>query len=196
MLVVAKLTAKGSAPPALDETFGTNGLIKLVADTSLGNANRLCGVTEVGKTSADSNWCSGGSWLPATARPTGTPVAVVRGDGGGFQLFTTWYDPPKANWDNCAGSSTNGNSYVTLHEFLSNGQWAQIAGREYPHQYVTGIQFVGTTLFITFGTNGSPPDSPADQFGQTFQPVTATSLSALSGDRFITTAWTERMDVE
>jgi hypothetical protein len=196
MLVVAKLTAKGSAPPALDETFGTNGLIKLVADTSLGNANRLCGVTEVGKTSADSNWCSGGSWLPATARPTGTPVAVVRGDGGGFQLFTTWYDPPKANWDNCAGSSTNGNSYVTLHEFLSNGQWAQIAGREYPQQYVTGIQFVGTTIFITFGTSGSAPNPTTDNFGQNFKPITPKDVSALSGDQFITTAWTERMDVE
>jgi hypothetical protein len=200
MLVVAKLTAMGSAPPALDHAFGTDGLIKLAADISQGASNRLCGITEVGKTSADSNWCSGGSWLPATARPTGTPVAVVLtgtlSGTNGFQLFTTWYDPPKDNWDTCWDSSTSGNSYITLHEFLNNGQWAQIAGREYPHQYVTGIQFVGTTLFITFGTNGSPPDSPADQFGQTFQPVTATSLSALSGDRFITTAWTERMDVE
>jgi Tfp pilus assembly protein, tip-associated adhesin PilY1 len=196
MLVVAKLTSIGSAPPALEQTFGSSGLIKLVADDTLTDANRLCGVTTVGKTSTASTCGSGGSWLPATARPTGTPVAVVRTDGTGFQLFTTWYDPPKANWDNCPESSTNGNSYVTLHEFLSAGTWAQIAGREYPNQYVTGVQFVGTTIFITFGTNSTTPDPTTDNFGQNFQPITSQSLSALSGDRFIPTAWTERMDAE
>jgi len=196
MLVVAKLTSIGSAPPALDQTFGNSGLIKLVADDTLTNANRLCGVTTVGKASAATDCGSGGSWLPATARPTGTPVAVVRTDGTGFQLFTTWYDPPKANWDTCPESATSGNSYVTLHEFLSTGTWAQIAGREYPNQYVTGVQFVGTTIFITFGTNGSAPSPSTDNFGQNIQLITPQSLSALSGDRFTKTAWTERMDAE
>ena len=196
MLVVAKLTSIGSAPPALDQTFGSSGLIKVVGDASLGNSNRLCGVTTVGKTSAASDCGSGGSWLPATARPTGTPVAVVRTDGTGFQLFTTWYDPPQANWDTCPESATSGNSYVTLHEFLSTGTWAQIAGREYPHQYVTGVQFVGATIFITFGTNSTTPSPTTDNFGQNFQPITSQSLSALSGDRFIKTAWTERIDAE
>ena len=196
MLVVGKLSSIGSAPPALDQTFGTSGLIKLPADTSQGTSNRLCGVTTVVKTSSVSDCGTGGSWLPATARPTGTPVAVVRTDGTGFQLYTTWYDPPKANWDTCPESATSGNSYVTLHEFLSNGTWAQIAGREYPRQYVTGVQFVGSTLFITFGTNTTTPNPTTDNFGQTFSPVTSQSLSALSGDRFIKTAWTERMDVD
>jgi hypothetical protein len=171
-------------------------LIKLAADTSQGTTNRLCGVTTVVKTSSASDCGTGGSWLPSTARPTGTPVAVVRTDGTGFQLYTTWYDPPKANWDTCPESATSGNSYVTLHEFLSNGTWAQIAGREYPHQYVTGVQFVGSTLFITFGTNATTPNPTTDNFGQTFSAVTPQSLSALSGDRFIKTAWSERMDVD
>ncbi len=196
MLVIGKLSSIGSAPPALDPTFGTSGLIKLAADTSQGTSNRLCGVTTVGKTSSASDCGTGGSWLPATARPTGTPVAVVRTDGTGFQLYTTWYDPPKANWDTCPESATSGNSYVTLHEFLSNGIWAQIAGREYPHQYVTGVQFVGTTLFITFGTNTTTPSPTTDNFGQAFFPVTPQSESVLAGDRFIKTAWTERMDVD
>jgi hypothetical protein len=196
MLVIGKETSIGSAPPALDQTFGTSGLIKLAADTSQGTTNRLCGVTTVVKTSSASDCGTGGSWLPSTARPTGTPVAVVRTDGTGFQLYTTWYDPPKANWDTCPESATSGNSYVTLHEFLSNGTWAQIAGREYPHQYVTGVQFVGSTLFITFGTNATTPNPTTDNFGQTFSAVTPQSLSALSGDRFIKTAWSERMDVD
>jgi hypothetical protein len=195
-LVIAKLSSIGTAPPAKDESFGTSGMIQLSADESSDSANRLCGVTLVGKTSAASDCGSGGSWLPASARPTGTPVAVARTDGTGFQIYTAWYEPPKANWDTCPESMTSGNSYVTLHEFLTNGTWSQIAGRAYPHQYVTGVQFMGTTLFITFGTNGSPPNSNNDNFGQTYQPVTPQNTSALSGDRYIKTAWAERMDIE
>ena len=196
MLVVAKLSSIGNAPPALDATFGTDGTIKLSADESADTSLRLCGVTTVGKTSTASDCGTGGSWLPASARPVGTPVAVLRTDGTGFQLYTAWYDPPKTNWDTCPESATSGNSYVTLHEFLSNGTWAQIAGRAYPHEYVTGVQFVGTTLFITFGTNSNTPTSTTDDFGQTFQPLTSQSVSALSGDRYIRTAWSERMDVD
>jgi hypothetical protein len=201
MLVVAKLSSIGNAPPAKDESFGTSGMIKLVADASLGAANRLCGVTAVGKTSADTDWCpldakGNPGWLPETARPTGTPLAVIRSGEDGFQIFTAWYDPPKANWDTCPESSTSGNSYVTLHEFLSNGTWAQIAGKIYPHQYVTGVQFVGTNLFITFGTNGSPPNSNDESFGQSYKPVTPQNMNFLAGDRYIRTAWSERLDAE
>jgi hypothetical protein len=194
LLVVAKLSSIGNAPPALDQTFGTSGMIKLSADESSDTSLRLCGVTFVGKTSADSGCGSDGKWLPKTARPTGTPLAVVRTDGTGFQIYTAWYEPAMANWDTCPESATSGNSYVTLHEFLSNGTWAQIAGRIYPHQYVTGVQFVGTTLFVTFGNNGGSPNSGDQNFSQSYQLVTPQNLSILSGDRYIKTAWTERLD--
>jgi hypothetical protein len=192
-LVVAKLSSIGNVPPALDESFGTSGMIKLSAEDGSDSAYRLCGVT-TGKTSSTSDCGSGGKWLPATARPTGTPLAVIRTGEDGFQIFTTWYDPPKANWDTCPESSTSGNSYVTLHEFLSNGTWAQIAGKMYPHQYVTGVQFVGSNLFITFGTNGSPPNSNDENFSQSYKLVTPQDMNFLSGDRYIKTAWTERID--
>ena len=195
MLVVAKMTSNSiKAPvPALDPTFGDNGLIKLSAEAP--EANRLCGVT-TGKTGNATTCGPDGSWLPKTARPTGSPVAVLRGDGGGFQIYTTWYSPPAPSWDNCQGSSTNGDSYVTVHEFLANGTWAQIYGMQILHQYVTGVQFLGTSLFITSG-DGTVPETPngIGNFGQTFTSVDK-SMKNLIGDRFIRTAWTERIDAE
>ena len=192
-LVVKKLTSIGNNPPAADATFGTNGEIQLSADASSA-ADRLCGVTTVGKPGASSDCGSGGSWLPTEARPTGTPVAILRSDGNGFQIFTTWYKPPLATWDNCAGSSSNGDSYITLHEFLANGTWAQLYGLKVEHQYVTGVQFLGTTLFITTGDGRTPSLPPGGgNFGQSFSPVQQ-SLRSLSGDRFVKTAWTERLD--
>jgi len=125
-------------------------------------------------------------------------VAVLRTDGTGFELFTTWYDPPKANWDNCAASSTNGNSYITVHQFLSagTGSWSQIYGIQIPQQYVTGVQFAGNTLFITYGDGTAPQTPPGlGNFGQSF--ISAShSMGRMSGDRYIRTAWTERLDGE
>ena len=158
MLVVAKLSSIGSSPARPGPTFGYSGLIKLVGGSRSGQCNGLCGVTTAGKASAATDCGSGGSWLPATARPTGTPVAVLRSDGTGFQLFTTWYDPPTANWDNCPAER---DQRQQLHHCARvpvrrTGTWAQIYGMQIPHQYVTGVQFVGTTLFITYGDGTAP----------------------------------------
>jgi hypothetical protein len=197
-LVVAKLTTIGNNPPALDPTFGTSGLIQLSADASSA-ANRLCGVATTIKTSVATDCGSGGSWLPNNARPTGTPVAVLLTGGSGyqgFQLFTTWYTPPAANWDNCPGSSTNGNSYITVHEFHADGTWAQIRGLSIQHQYVTGVQFVGTTLFITGGDGTNPQAPPTFNLGQTFSIASPQGLGGTAGERFVRTDWTERLDVD
>ena len=199
-LVVARLLSvvpsSGTTAPAptKDTSFGTGGSITLAA----GPSGQLCGVTATGRTSTDSSCGSGGSTLPATARPTGTPVAVLRSDATGFQLYTTWYDPPKANWDNCAASATSGNSYITVHQFLTagSGSWAQLYGWMIPHQYVTGVQFAGTTLFITYGDGGAPGTPQPGTFNQTFLTPSQSHMGRLAGDRFVRTAWTERLDAE
>jgi hypothetical protein len=195
MLVIAKLSSIGNNPPALDNAFGTGGSIQLTAGAT--GTYGLCGVTTTGKTSAASDCGAGGSWLPASARPTGTPTAILRSDGSGFQVLTTWYTPPTADWDNCVDHPTNGNSYITLHEFLAVGTWAQLLGFEIQHQYVTGVQFVGTTAFITSG-DGSAPSAPSGgtgDLGQAFVSVDQV-LKSLAGDRFVKTAWTERLDAD
>jgi hypothetical protein len=126
-------------------------------------------------------------------------VAVLLTGGSGyqgFQLFTTWYTPPAANWDNCPGSSTNGNSYITLHEFHADGTWAQIAGLQIQHQYVTGVQFVGTTLFITGGDGTTPQTPQTFNLGQTFSIASPQGLGSTASERFVRTDWTERLDVD
>jgi hypothetical protein len=194
-LVVKKLTSIGNNPPAADTAFGTSGEIHLSAGTSCSGTNCLCGKAETIKTNSATDCGAGGYTIPDGARPTGSPVAVIRSDGAGFQLYTTWYSPPANNWDNCPTSSTNGNSYITIHEFLANGTWAQLSGIAIPHQYVTGVQFVGTTLFVTFGLNSQNDNKPEGwpDVGQTFVSVDKV-LKSLAGDRFVRTAWTERLD--
>jgi hypothetical protein len=195
-LVIKKLTANGNSAPIPDAAFGENGAITLLADPSSSPAaNRICGVNTEIKKDVDTGCGAGGELLPAGARPTGTPVGVIRADGAGFQIYTTWYKPPADNWDNCPTSSTTGTSYVTLHEVLANGTWAQLYGIKIEHQYVTGVQFVGTTLFITAGDGTAPWTPPNENFGQTLQTVPQ-SLSSLAGDRYVRTAWTERLDVD
>ena len=54
---------------------------------------------------------------------------------------------------------------------------------------------MGTTLFITGGDGTTPqlPENP--NLGQTFVTVDQV-LKSMSGDRFIRTDWTERLDVD
>jgi hypothetical protein len=62
---------------------------------------------------------------------------------------------------------------------------------------VTGVQFVGTTAFITSG-DGSAPSAPSGgtgDLGQAFVSVDQV-LKSLAGDRFVKTAWTERLDAD
>jgi hypothetical protein len=196
MLVIEKLTSIGSDPPDTDTTFGNQGYITLNAGENCTGTECLCGKKTLVTDSVPSQGCgTDGSLLPRRARPTGTPVAVLRYDGRGFQLFTTWYAPPADNWDNCPNSDTNGTSYITVHEFLDNGTWTQLAGVPITRQYVTGVQFVGTTLFVTYGTNETPPGPPdgLGNLGQTFVSVDQ-KLRSLAAERFIRTAWTERLD--
>jgi hypothetical protein len=195
-LVIEKLTSIGSDPPDTDTTFGNQGFITLNAGENCTGNECLCGKKTLVTDSVPSQGCgTDGSLLPHRARPTGTPVAVLRYDGRGFQLFTTWYAPPADNWDNCPNSDTNGTSYITVHEFLDNGTWTQLAGVPITRQYVTGVQFVGTTLFVTYGTNDTPPGPPdgLGNLGQTFVSVDQ-KLRSLAAERFIRTAWTERLD--
>ena len=85
-----------------------------------------------------------------------------------------------------------------MHQFLApgSGGWKQLYGVKISQQYVTGVQFAGTTLFITYG-DGTAPGTPTGlgNFNQSF--ISAShSMGRLAGDRFVRTAWTERLDGE
>src|SRR6185369_10793509 len=68
-----------------------------------GVAGQLCGVTNAAGTSCVET-------LPATARPNATPMAVLKKDGTGFDIVSTWYLPP-------ANACTDGVTYLLIQDF-------------------------------------------------------------------------------
>ena len=193
---LAVVKVRDGSPPQVannDALFGTNGVITLEVGRT--DVLGICGVTTSGKSSTDATCGSGGSFLPATARPSAAPNAIIRSDGQGFQVITVWYVPPAANWDTCAGSGTDGKSYIVLHEFLMGGGWVQVFGQEIPHELVTGVQFVGTNMFYSTsdaGGGSSEPTPIQGNFGQTFRPALSRA-GGVQSERFTKTAWSDRL---
>ena len=190
-LVVTRLSS-ATDPPSIDTSFNTTGQILLSLDPKAAAANQICLNTTVkNNTSA----CPDGGTLPSTARPMGTPTAILRPDGLGFQVITTWYDATSIS-NNCSSGNqfSVGTSYITVHEFDYSGAWYQVAGMTVNSSVVTGVAFAGTGLFVDGILNGSSGVSAQTIAGQTFG--SAQQLSNSAGiERFRRTNWTERQDL-
>lgn len=85
----------------VDTAWGNGGKIEL----TVGNNSEICGVTEV--SSSGTVTCKEG--MPISARPTATPIGILKKDASGFQVFTMWY---AAAPDGC----TKGQTYFTIHD--------------------------------------------------------------------------------
>jgi hypothetical protein len=204
-IVVTKLDGN-ITPPAIVGSFGSSGQIILSADTTgAPNTYPICiQTTNSGtgtlnsfgnslKTAAQSCADAGGSALPTGARPVGTPTAILRSDGLGFQLITSWYDATASANDCSDGKQFNyGMSYITVHEFGADGTWFQIAGVPLTDTVLTGVTFAGTGLFVDGITNETGPHSIG--IGETFSSTQQIQNNA-SGDRYSRTTWTERLDL-
>jgi hypothetical protein len=199
-IVVTKLDTS-KLPPAIVASYGTNGQIILSTDPSVPSENRICLQTAnttafTGGLKTNTQSCSdvAGSTLPDTARPVATPTAIIRSDGLGFQIITTWYDGTAMNNDCGGGNHFNyGTSYITVHEFGADGvTWYQIAGFSYPSTALTGSTFVGTGLFFDGINSASAPGSPpiGESFIKTQQILNSNAL-----DRYTRTSWSERLDL-
>jgi hypothetical protein len=201
--VVTKLDGNVS-PPVKVTSYNPlsndgSGQIVLSTDPSTAAVNRIClqhdGASFSGanntKTSAQSCGAASGDLLPDTARPVGTPTVVLRADGLGFQVITSWYDPT-AVANNCSGGShfNYGKSYITVHEFGADGSFYQLAGVILNDTVLTGSTFVGTSLFIDGINAGSAPQSIG--IGETFSPIQQLHNTA-GNDRYQRTSWSERM---
>jgi hypothetical protein len=119
--------------------------------------------------------------MPAGARPTATPLAVLRADGTGFQVLTVWYVPVSSGCD-------VGTSYLTIHELLVTGGVTQKYGRSLGTEPVTGMAFVNGKL--VFSSSTGVVDVTA------LLPTGAPSYGSSSGGaptagKFKRTAWTE-----
>jgi hypothetical protein len=190
-LMVTKLIQSSAPIPTVDSTWNSNtGKITLSAepaDPKLG----ICVNTTV-KLSSDS--CPGGTAIPTTARPMATPSVLLRSDGLGFQVLTLWWDPASIAND-CSGDKTFdvGKSYLTVHEFSSDGLWYQIMGASFDNSVITGATFVGTHIYVDGILNGSST-AQSVSIGETFSPTQKLN-SAKTIERYTRTGWSEFWDL-
>jgi hypothetical protein len=189
-LVVTRLNS-ASSPPAVDATFNTTGQIVLTLNSSA-TTNRICLNTTIKDGTIT---CPDGAVVPSTARPMGTPTAILRPDGLGFQVITTWYDATAIS-NNCSSGHqfSVGTSYITVHEFDYNGAWYQIAGMTVAGSVVTGVAFAGTGLFVDGILNGGGGVAGQTIAGQTFGSAQQLANGS-SLERYTRTNWTERLDL-
>jgi hypothetical protein len=99
-----------------------------------GVATQLCGLTNAAGTVCLEA-------LPATARPNATPMAILKQDGSGFQIISTWYQPAT---DACA----DGITYLAIHEVTVAGGIAQKFATKLASEPVTSAVFVGNRLMF------------------------------------------------
>ena len=102
---IARVDGKGNISGVVkDPTWGVGGQIVLRAGT-----NQLCGATHM----ASDGTAICDTPLPTNARPTSTPLGVLKADGNGFQVVTVWYAAPSNVCD-------TGKAYLTVHQMASN----------------------------------------------------------------------------
>lgn len=117
-----------------DTTFGNAGQVVLNA----GVANEICAeMTAEGACTTP---------MPTDARPTATPMGILRKDGSGFQTITLWY---QASPNGCS----KGTTYFTIHE-MANGGVTQKQGFKVANEPVTSPVIVGGRIFV-FGSDGA-----------------------------------------
>jgi hypothetical protein len=202
-MVVTKLDGNVS-PPVMVTAYNSlesTGQIIFSLDPSATASKRICiqtttsgtlntftdGYKKANQSCPDAN----GEPLPSTARPVGTPTAVLRADGLGFQIITGWYDPAVRS-NNCSSGNTfnYGKSYVTVHEFGADGTWYQLAGVAVDNAVLTGTAFIGTGLFVDGINAASTPQSI--NINETFSSVQQSSNST-GAERYSRTSWSEQM---
>jgi hypothetical protein len=204
-IVVTKLDGNVS-PPTIVTSYNpldAHGQIVLSVDPATTATHRICiqtvtsgsAVAFTDSTKKMNQTCAeaGGEPLPSTARPVTTPTAILRADGLGFQIITSWYDPTVMTND-CSGSNQfdYGKSYITVHEFGADGTWYQIAGITLDNTVLTGAAFVGTGLFVD-GINASSMPQGLN-IGESFSPMQQI-LNNSARERYTRTSWSERLDL-
>lgn len=134
-----------------DNTFGTGGSIVF----EVGKGTEICGVTK-SDTSGNVTCLTA---LPSTARPTSTPLGILRKSADGFQVFTMWYVPGA---DGCS----KGASYLTVHQLLTN-KVSQRLGVLAANEPATSPLVLGGHVYV-FGAGG-----PIDVTGSLTEPISA-----------------------
>jgi hypothetical protein len=119
-----------------DTTWGTAGQIVLTTGT-----NKICGVTHLatdGSVVCDSQ-------LPTNARPTSTPLGILKADGNGFEVVTMWYAAPS---NVCAVGQT----YLTIHQMASNAVSQRLGYLVQSTNPATSPVIIGGRVYVFGGT--------------------------------------------
>jgi hypothetical protein len=157
-MVIMKETLP-SGRPELDTSFGTGGQI----------VPALCAVT----TGAA---CT--TALLATARPLATPTGIIKPDGSGFFLMSTWYVP--------ASACTKGITYLNIHDVSGSSVTLKQALEVDPDEPVQNPIIVNGALMVSTSTG---PQNKTTSLTLQVQNAIAPSTSA--GDAFQMSGWTE-----
>ncbi len=119
-----------------DTTWGTGGQIVLTTGT-----NQICGVTHLA--SDGSVVCD--TQMPVTARPTSTPLGILKADGNGFEVVTMWYAAPS---DVCGVGKT----YLTIHQMTSGAVTERLGYLVTSTNPATSPVIIGGRVYVFGGT--------------------------------------------
>jgi hypothetical protein len=166
-LVIMKEIADAEGRMQKDDTFGTSGVIEMVV-----GQDSLCAVTD------DLDRCT--QRLPENARPTATPMAILKKDGSGFKMMTMWY---AQDLQGCS----KGQTWLTLHEV--QGQTVSLEqALKVGDEPVTSPVIVGGKIFVV-GSGGTIEISGSLQ--ATFSTGVSTPQPDLGGGLYEQLSWTE-----
>jgi len=155
-----------------DTAWGTAGQIVLTTGTT-----QLCGVTHV----AGDGTVVCDAPLPTTARPTSTPLGILKADGNGFQVVTMWYAAP-------ANVCNPGQTYLTIHQMTSDAVTQRLGYMVQTTNPATSPVVVGGRVFVFGGTGAADDVTPF--LPDSIVPGSAVQASPYSG-QFSRFNWTE-----
>ncbi len=158
-----------------DTSWGTGGQIVLTTGTS-----QICGVTHVG--SGGSVICD--TIMPTSARPTSTPLGVLKADGNGFQVVTMWYASPSNVCD-------VGKTYLTIHQMASNVVTQRLGYLVRSTTPATSPVIIGGRVYVFGGTTSFDDVTPF--LPDTISAGSAVQASPYSG-QFTRFNWAEVFD--
>jgi len=130
--------------------------------------------------------CVPSDFIPVEARPTGTPLAILKSDGTGFQFMVLWYIPPKNGCD-------KGTTYLTLHNVnvgLPTNIVTQLKGITLSNEPVTSTVISGEKVVFI---DSKGVNDVTGNLGMTFTVGGALGAGPATGGglRYNTTGWTE-----
>ena len=160
---------------AKDTTWGVGGQIVLTTGT-----NQLCGATHT----AANGTVTCVTPLPTNARPTSTPLGVLKADASGFQVVTMWYVAPSYVCD-------QGQTYLTVHQMASGVVTQRLGYQVISTNPATSPVIIGGRVYVFGGTTTFDDVTP-------FLPDAITAGSAVESSpysgQFARFNWTEVLE--